>query len=646
MCEERSGEGSLARLAHHEGVPVNSPLEARLIDMPRARLVLDLLNLINGDFYCYDLQSVLSSGLLSPMYSARPSEVTEAVNESGVRMGRERWRDWYSGRKEPGRLCALLRKLDDFAGELPSTHSSSSYLGAVKDLYMDLTGMDRSDPLLQTIFDKDSFRYAGTMSLQRFIQVIQIRFREETVVLREADGGGFNILTPEQARGSLYRSLLLMDMEEGVFPRSQQEDPRLGEELRRTLQMSLKTQMETEDGFLLRQAGEAAAGSLQMIYREQDSEGGEVMPSPFIADLINRQEKASAQASWFSRESSSPEEQLLAGGSPGQKRGMNALQGRFPKDGFFQSALTAETKRMDPGGFDHYDGVLSGSPFTTQRISPTMLENYVSCPFRFLVQNRRGWNVERERIEDVSSSPDPRKRGNVVHKAVEELIRKHGFSPSQRDIRHELDSASKESGLRRTFQARYLYDVFLETYSSSIRNALATANALDLRFLFGEKYLQGTLGEQAIEGVIDLVLEDTESNLVLIDIKTGSYPSWSHIDRGMSYQLPFYYRLALENYPGRRVCFAAYMGVSSRGDKVLKKISGEAMAGKMERVGQNVQKVVSLIRQGFFPPVPTSGSCSFCGLSGLCRRTPYRRIKNKVENDGRAVFFRGIVSKS
>ena len=635
--------GSLARLAHHEGIPVNLPLEARLIDMPPARLVLDLLDLISGDFYCYDLQSVLASGQLSSDYSARPSEVTEAVNESGVTMGRERWRDWYSGLEGPGKLAALLRKLDTFAGELPRTAHSSSYLRAVKELYLHLTGMDAGSPLMQTVFDEGPFRCAGVIPFQRFIQVLKIRFREETIILREADGDGFALLTPEQARGSCYRSLFLMDMEEGVFPRTQQEDPRLGEELRKILQMSLKAQMEVEDGFLLRQAGEAAESSLRIIYREQDSEGGEVMPSPFIADVLHRRETSGLPEPWFTRASSSPEEQLLEGGNPGQRRGMNALKGRFPEDGFFQSALKAETHRLDPGGFDCYDGILKVPPFSTERVSPTMLENYVSCPFRFLVQNRRGWNVERETIKDVSSAPDPRKRGNVVHRAVESLIRKRGFFPSPGDILQELDSASKEMGLNRTFQADYLYRVFLETYSAGIRSALEAAGSLGLSFLFGEKYLRGTLGDQEIEGVVDLVLEDGDSHLVLVDIKTGEFPRWSHISRGMSYQLPFYYQLAMQNFPGRTVGMTAYMSVSSRGKKVFTELSGEAMAGKMEKVRENVQQVVSLIRQGFFPPVPTSGKCSFCGLSGLCRRTPFRRIKNKVENDERAVFFRGKV---
>ncbi|MBD3277936.1 MAG: hypothetical protein GF388_06535 [Candidatus Aegiribacteria sp.] len=638
--------GCLARFAHHEGVPVDFPLEASLIDMPHARLVLDLLDLIGGDFYCYDLQSVLASGLLLPPYSASPSDVTDAVNESGVRMGRERWRDWYSGVEDPGRLGVLLRKLDSFAGELPDTASSSGYLQAVERLFFDLTGTERRAPLLQAIFDEGPFRQDETITFQRFMQILQIRFQEKTIILRKADGKGFGILTPEQARGSLYRCLFLMDMEEGVFPRSQQEDPRLGEELRKTLQMSLKAQMEIEDGFLLRQAGESAEETLQMIYREQDSEGGEIMPSPFIADVLHRRETSGFSEPWFFRASSSPEEQLLAGGRPGQKRGMNALQGRFPEDGFFQSALKAEMSRLDFGSFDSYDGVLEGSPFSTGRVSPTMLENYVSCPFRFLVQNRRGWNVERETIKDVSSSPDPRKRGNVVHRAVEKLIRNHGFYPSTQDILQELDSASKEIGLSRTFQAEYLYRIFLESYSEGIRNALEATGALDLSFLFCEKYLRGTLGEQEIEGVVDLVLEDGDSNLVLVDIKTGNFPPWSHIDRGMSYQLPFYYQLALQNYPDRTVGFAAYMSVSSRRKKVLTQISGEAMAGKMEKVRNNLQKVVPLIRQGFFPPVPTSGNCSYCSLSGLCRRTPYRRIRNKVANDERASFFRGIVNRS
>ncbi|MBN2587078.1 MAG: hypothetical protein JXR55_07270, partial [Candidatus Fermentibacteraceae bacterium] len=401
----RKGEGdSLVRMAFHEGVPVNSPLTSRLVRMPQARFILDLLRFMCCDFYHVYLETVLSWGVFREEFRADASQVAGISSDLGIRIGIQRWRDWYASDEGQGELGRLLRKVDEFHGSLPERAAPAVFLKRLREFIREVTVLDTESALGWSLFDTSKFRFARGLTLESFSESLGLQYRSVEVRLREADTGGFQVLTVEKLRGSSYRSVILMDMEEGVFPRPQVEDPRLSEELRGKLQLALKSQREAEDALLLRQAGEAAEETLDIIYREQTGDGAEIAPSPFIAPLVVPADGTAPDPRWFVRESSSPVRQLLGGGHPGQKTAMGALDGAVPDDPVFHSALRAERSRMDFSSFDGYDGILDRSPVEFHRWSPTLLEQYARCPFAFLAG--KCWKLERREPVDIGSTPD------------------------------------------------------------------------------------------------------------------------------------------------------------------------------------------------------------------------------------------------
>lgn len=633
----RKGEGdNLVRMASHEGIPVNAPLTVRLVQMPPAQFLLDLLRFICSDFFHVYLESMLSWNLLRDEYRVSPSAVAGISAGSGVRMGSGRWRDWYASCDEEENLGKLLRKVDDFQRSLPDRANPGVFLRKLREFTTGITVLDAEGPVTGSLFDKGCIRSGSEMTLESFGACLRLHYQSVDVRLREADGEGFRVLSPETIRGGSYRSVIMMDMEEGIYPRPQLEDPRLSEEMRERLQLAPRSQREMEDALLLRQAGEAAEETFGMVFRQQAGDGGEICPSPFIAGLVIHSEDAPPNTGWLRRESSSPVTQVLDGGHPGQAGARRALQGDDPGVPGFASALEAERSRMALGSFDRYDGILGGTPLEVEKWSPTMLEAYARCPFAFLAE--RIWKLQREEPSDIGSAPDPSLRGLIIHDSVETAVRLHGFDPPPGSVLSIVEEAAESRGLAGLLGTQYLCDTFIRRESRGIERSLAVLKSRGWSFMESEASLNGSLGSLEITGRIDLVLEDANSGLVLLDLKSGSVPKRSDVEKGLAYQLPFYHALASQNYSGRRVNTVAYASVSQRTPGRLLEWTGESMESLMGKVTDNASLLAGMIEDGIFPPAPTAG-CDHCAYRGLCRLTPQARIKTKAGADPRTGFF-------
>ena len=639
----RKQEGeSLVRLAHHEGVPVNAPLKTKLSSLPAGSLVLNLLRAIGTGFYYVHIQNLLASGIFVDELAADPLEIVDVAENSGIRMGLQRWRDWYSTARDKNRLVSFLRKLDTFFSGLPPVALASEYLEHLRNFFDETVSGSVPCSIRDSLFDPREFTFSREVSLPQFSDALRLNYQARDIELRAADPEGFRVLTIEKVRGSLFDSILLMDMEEGIYPGSPDEDPRLSEELRARLQMALKTERETEDGFLLRQAGEAAGISLDIIFRQTDNEGAEISPSPFISNLVHPDSRP-GKAAWFVTGSSSPLSQMAGGAHPGQKRVLAAGNGDYPADPMFSRAYTAERSRMNYGGFDCYDGIVSSSPVKLDMISPTLLEDYMRCPFALLMSSK-GWKIRRTELTEIGTSPDPMVRGLLVHAAFEEIVKEHGFTPTEKRVDDILREQSSEHSLEGRLGSKLFLDIFIEKQKQIMLSSLSQLAAKGWKYKGSEVSLEGSLGDMPIGGRIDLILEDDASNLILLDLKTGSLPKKKDTTEGRHFQLPFYYQLAAQNYPGRNVASAAYVSVSEKKPGKLISFTGDEMKNLMKSVSANAHRIVSMIHEGLFPPVPTV-QCDYCSFRGICRRNPFSRIKAKVKSDKRMEMFAGMVLK-
>lgn len=641
VIRRKSGGDNLVFLAHHEGVPTDCSLEVKLSAVPAGKFVLDLIRINEGDFHYTLIEEILSSGILSDDLNPGPSEIAGVVEASGIRMGLEHWRDWFISLDSGNKSGRLMRKLDDFYCDLSNSAVPVDYLSLLKALVEDISAGGLPSELMEALFDPNSFRWDREVSWQQFIDSLRLYYQEKTIILREGSRHGFQILTIEKARGSLFSSVILMDLEEGVYPRPSIEDPRLSDELRKKLQMTLKSEREIEDGYLLRQAGETAGRTLDIIYRQRDAAGSEIYPSSFISNLVTVDSDYSPDPAWFSVSSSSAVEQMLGGTHQGQQRAFAVNSNNLHGSPFFAGSLTAESSRMDPGKFDCYDGVFDNSPFRTHMYTATMLESYMRCPFAFLAG--RLWKLNERKMPLVSSSPDSRLTGKIVHEAVEEIIRVYGWNPADSDIISILLREADKSDLVLKLGNSHLEEIFLEKQKEIIRKSLDVLSAEGWKFIDREVDLQGKIGDLDICGRIDLILEDRSGDLVVLDLKTGKLPSKGDIEKGKYYQLPFYYQMVKSSYPGKNISKVTYAGISAGEPGRLVGYSGDGIEQIMNTVQSNFERIASMMQEGLFPPVPT-GNCDFCDFKNLCRKTPSQRIKTKAASDSRMELLNGMIS--
>jgi len=635
VTRSREEASMIARLAMHEGVPVAAPLEASIASMPLGRLVTALLDLEANDFHHLYVTRLAMSGCLKQELSPSPAEVIRVVLSSGVRMDRDRWMDWVAaddGRH--GRLGRLLSGICLFYGGLPAKALPAEYAATLERLVVSLAEEEPVRPFLDLMLDPSSFRAPGRIGWSDFAAALRIHLDRAPVTLVEGAGDGFSILTPERLRGGLYDSVILTGMEEGVWPSMTCEDPRLPEDFRAMLELPLKRDREIEDGFLLRQAGEAAGRTLDLVLGQRKADGSEVYPSPLIARLIAPRE-GSAPGAWLRRESSSPLDVLLGGRSDGQAAARLAAGGRV--DGsrpFLACVVRAEEERFGGGPFGPWDGILEGFLPESGRFSATLLESYVRCPFGVLAGTV--WRLRERQRGAVSAEPDPLLQGRVIHRAVESVLLEQGFGASRERIRGALREASRDLHVAEALGSADLETLFLGGREESVAGFFAALAGKGWSPLGAELELNGSLGSLDITGRLDLLLEDGEGGLVVLDLKSGRLPGRKDTVRGRSFQLPFYHALVSGREPGREVTGVYYASLSEREPGRLEGFSGPEMEELLPSVTHRAEALAALILEGLFPPLPTdSDDCRRCAFGYLCRRSPEERLVRKASGDPR-----------
>jgi RecB family exonuclease len=636
VCRGRGERMLITRLAVHEGVPVASGLEADARELPLGRLLESLLDVEVGEFHYTTFQKLAMSGCLRPDVAPRPGEVVDAVLSTGIRMGRERWRDWYAAEdRDEKSLHRLMAEVGLFYDGLPERAAPAEFARRLESLLVSLLPGDPGRLMLDLLLDRDVFRSPEEVEWSRFAAALRIHLRSVGAVLTEGSSDGFRVMSPEQARGGLFRCVILTGLEDGVWPQSSREDPRLPDGFLTMLELPLRKDRELEDGFLLRQVAEAASETLDLVHMQRDAKGDELYPSPFLAPLLAQADRTPLRAGWRTVETSSPFRVLLGGTSAGQARAMSASRGDFQgAPSFLGCVISSEGERLGPGPFGAADGAIGGSFFEGTMLTASRLESYVRCPFVFLAE--KVWGLEERRGGGVSAEPDPLIHGNIVHSAVDTLVTGYGFTDDAVLVRDALEGAARHHRLEAALGSRELERLFLGRCETNIRRSVRALAQRGWRPLDAEVSLEGELGGIAIRGRLDLVLEDESGKLVVLDLKTGNLPRNRETVEGTRFQLPFYHVLASGRDHGRLVSGVYYVSISDREPGRLEGFSGEKMEEMLPAVASRAGHLFSMMCQGFFPPYPLNpGACDGCGFRHLCRLTPKERLLIKAAADPR-----------
>ena len=315
----------------------------------------------------------------------------------------------------------------------------------------------------------------------------------------------------------------------------------------------------------------------------------------------------------------------------------------------------------------HYDGNLSGVAATARfargldrtPISPTRLETWASCPFRYFLGSvlRLGALEKPEDTTSISALD----RGSLIHGILEKFIADctvDGRLPAPGQQWRDTDRTRLMQVAEEQFSAAesrgvtgrpLLWDIARQDILDDLSTFLVEDSALRSRVGTGLTRVEAEFGmggdtpevldqETGLKfrGYIDRVDVTTDgSEVLVIDYKTGRASYYDGlekdpIDRGKHLQLGVYSLAAKELVPGAARFRAAYWFPTSRGG--FKFAPGDFLEIANPDVGQRFREGVNLItsgiRKGAFPanPGPFTNNkyenCRFCDFDTLC---PSRR---------------------
>ncbi len=288
--------------------------------------------------------------------------------------------------------------------------------------------------------------------------------------------------------------------------------------------------------------------------------------------------------------------------------------------------------------------------------SPTALEKYAACPYRFYLATVVGL-APREEAEAIDEL-DPLHRGSLIHDVQRELLselRDEGLLPVTVD---SLGAAmARLNDVITRVAARYsdelapaidrVWDDGIVEVRADLREWLARQVGdpwvpayFELAFGLARSDSDPASHSEPVQldsglrlrGSIDLV-ERRGERLRATDYKTGSASRDRTLVIGGGTALqPVLYALALEKiFSGAQVDSGRLYYCTSRGGFQDRDIRLDALS--RERAELVVQTIGRALDEGFLPAAPDEGACRWCDFTAVCG--PYEERRSRRKNQKR-----------
>lgn len=550
------------------GIPSSTAMTVAASALPAGNLLLKLLHLKDNRFHHGDIEKLLLTGIITLEGTPDAASYAAQGAKTGARFSLESLRKT----KFPFAIA-----IADFFQGLPEETTPEEYIEQTLHLLSLLTNNGIPTVILESVLPVSSFSLGKILPFTVFREMIKTAL-DTPVELADPAGDGVSILSPEKARGILRKALILTGLEEGMFPRPPVNDPRLPVEVKKQLQLPSPDSRETEEAFLLRQLFEAAQENISIICRKTDSSGRPVAVSPFLTPLL---------------QDTSPVKEIHLSDSPVT---VLAIPDNPP---FLTSSTTCQIERLgfdpgDPSPSAIHSGMIGEGLYPLESLTATGLENYARDPFSFLMTNV--WKIRDNEAFPVRSEPDPKTRGSLVHKCVEEVLKNEGCPSAivkriceSRDLTANLGSVT-------------LAEIWIEHLVKGISCLTMRLAEKNWAFVESEKSLSGTIAGFSAGGRIDLIFKNELDEFILADLKTGRPKpvTAASLIKNNLFQLPFYRNLALQN-GYTPLAEAVYIYMEGNGNITFKSLTHSDLEGINSDFERRVLEIVESIARGNFP---------------------------------------------
>jgi RecB family exonuclease len=699
------------------GIPVSNMPGTPLNEHPVGRGVLALARLPLADYSRAALFDFLALAPLRELLPTRDgplwpnaSHWQSIARAAGVTHGINRWEDalelFAADRRaglEPASDSSDARRalfendlrsskqLQSFVGELvgrleplrrrqPAREFIPIFL-AVVDAYLrpNAEGMREVRDEIEQLGTIDSI--GGEFDLTSFVEAFEANLEAASVRPRPLSEG---VLVTDYriASGLRFGRVFLCGAYEGVFPVTTESEVLLPDEVWSAMRATnpylddLERRMDLADAAAKRVLGAADNGTLTWSCPVQAAGARhEYYPSALMVvasrrcdpTIQNASELRRARPSSWLEHPASPLASMLTG-LPLDRwenrlretitlcRGGTVLAADHPLR-FATAMLNARRGAL----FTEFDGNLAElngltGPAPGARLSPTALQNYAACGFRYFLSSvlRLHGAAEPEEAATISAS----ERGTLVHKTLERFFRLQQASgrprPGERweaaDVESLLAIFEKEFERLRVL-GRAGLDVYAGFDQHALRADLTAFLDHDSAFRletgavpsdFELPVPRTLVGEVNLSGVVDRIDRSPDgSEAFVIDYKTGRADEDKSNGAdpflgGTKLQLPVYALAAT----GATKIQALYWFISRRGE--FKRVTYKENADSRQRFENTVQAILNGARAGSFPAVPgpeqefygSFDNCHYCAFDRLCARRRMYEFQEKQADLG------------
>jgi len=552
----------------------------------------------------------------------------------------------------------------------------------------------RPERVLSVLGELQPMAKVGPVDITEVRLVLERRLSQLVVRPSGRRYGKVYVATIEEARGLSFDVVFVPGLAEKMFPQKVVEDPLLLDDARKLLDADLPTSDDrtAEERLALRLAVGAASRRIVFSYPRVDVEQARPRTPSFYGLEVLRVAEGELRDFHYLAETAAKKVDARIGW-PAPARREQAIDEAEYDLALLESVLLK--KEEECVGEAHYllssnehlaralrfrgrrwlkawkaaDGLVDPPEEALAAIrehaldkrsfSPTALQNFAACPYRFLLSavHRLAPREELAAIEDL----DPLTRGSLVHEVQYEVLtrlRAQRLLPVTRQrldaARDLLDQVLAEVGGeehdRLNPAIERVWRDAMEGIAADLREWLRrmpeepewTPAYFELSFGLKDVRKQDTRSNDdavlldagiQLRGSIDLVEENDAGALRATDHKTGKPRAQRGdvIKKGEILQ-PVLYALTIEKlFPGRRVKEGRLHYCTTAGD--FSKIDMPLDDGARAAAKLVATTIGDAISHGFLPAAPAKDACKYCDFRSVCG--PYEEIRTKRKTKDR-----------
>ncbi|MCL2888357.1 MAG: exodeoxyribonuclease V subunit gamma [Elusimicrobia bacterium] len=636
-------------------IPLNVSIDFPLMTHPLAIFCFNLLNLARGGFERGTVQAVISS----PYFKIK-NNWKFIIKQSLAERGLSQWENLLSAGKYDGAFLNWLKEINQELAYLNKPYPWDILSAHALKILAAYTNAEIFNEQEKSIFTSvssliENFKQfslvRGAAAGGEFLEELQNILFSEVISRAQNSELGVTVNGIMGMRGQNFKAVIVLGVNEKVFPASAREDPLLRDTYRRVLRdvqgfwISQKLERFDEEKLLFFLAVTAAREKLFLSFQRSDEEGKASSPSLYLAELC-RAAGIDFEKNILSYPRRELEKYLSVDGSLLNKKEMSVkistlenIEQNYKSAGFdfdavkenFSAAGTISSR----GGLTAYDGVLEDgaeiyNALAAKNFSASSLQILAQCPQRFYNSRVLGLEDEQETLKRSELASNL--KGTLYHKILQRVYGEISSPLTAAGVLAKLENILNEELPPERYKEYGLYPVAWKVITAKMKEYLTDFLVKDVESLdgFTPKYFETEIKTRAsyggeeinLRGFIDRV-DVKDGAYRIIDYKTAQ-SSVKDLTKAVfpkKYTQPFIYpRMAARAADFKDKKFESFSFLNIEKGYFRRELTAEDLAGLEEKFGNLIKLILSFVKYGKFFIKESDAYCPYCSFTNICRK--------------------------